>query len=461
MRSFVLVSLAAALAGPAAAAESPAVPAPAAPAPAPEEGPVLALGDVVALADRRNTDLVVLRERIEEANANLRQAWAALLPDGTASATYTRNSAEAAILFPDFTAGLTPTPDGGVAFNRFVKTELQPRDQWSAIAQVTAPLIAVPAWLGVANARDAATLSRQTLAQGRADILFGTAQAYYAAVAAERLVEVAKRQLEAARTQERVAKTRFELGETPKVALLRSGVDRAAAEGDVIRARNAAASATLALRTLAGIAGPFRLAPVPEVAAPDGDSAELVRAALAGRRDLAASRTAVDVATRTVKAAFWEFAPTLSANGQYRWTNVGGFTGEETSWLVGLTAAVTIFDGGGRLAGIAAARSRERQAEAQREGLRRRIVEETERALLDLESARANEWKARERAALARENAALAALQFEAGTATYLDVTDANAASFSADVAAVTEAFNVSTAALRLSRAIGELAPAS
>jgi outer membrane protein TolC len=463
MRSLLLVSLAAALAGPAAAAEPPApspAPAPAVPAPA-DEGPVLTLADVVARADRDNTDLVVLRERIEEANASLRQAWAALLPDATAAASYTRNSTEAQLLFPDFTAGLTPTPDGGLAFNRFVKTEIQPRNQWSAVAQINAPLIVVPAWLGVASARDAETQARQNLAQGRADVLFGVAQAYYSAVSTERLVEVALRQLDAAKTQERIAKTRYDLGQTPKIAFLRSGVDRAAAEGDLIRARNAAASAQLALRTLAGIAGPFRLAPAPDVAAPAGDAAELVRAALAGRRDLAASRTAVDLATRAVKSAFWDFAPTVSANGQYRWNNAAGFTGEETSWLVGLTAAVTLFDGGGRLAAISAARSRERQAEAQREGLRRRIVEETERALLDLETARANEWKAKERATLARQSANLAALQFEAGTATYLDVTDANAASFAADVAAVTEALNVSTASLRLSRAIGALAPAS
>lgn len=430
-----------------------------APPAADAEGPILSLPDVIALADRRNTDLISLRETIEQANANLRQAWATLLPDATASATYTRNSAEASLVMPDFTGGFTMAPDGSFGFNRFIESEIQPRDQWSAVAQLTMPLVVVPAWLGVANADDGLDQARLTLAQGRADLLFGTAQTYYAAVTAERLVEVARRQLEAAEQQEKVAKVRYDLGETTKVAFLSSGVDRAAAEGDVIRAENAAASAKLALRTLAGIEGPFHLAPAPEVAAPEGASEDLVHAALEGRKDLAAARTGADIASRAVKAAFWQFAPTLSATGQYRWTNVGGFTGEETSWLIGVTAAFTIFDGGGRLATVSAAKSQERQAEARREGLRRMIVEETERALLDLESARANERKARERAALARENAALAAVQFEAGTATYLDVTDANAASFAADVAAVTEAFNVSTAALRLSRAIGALAP--
>lgn len=441
MRSLVAFALAAAAAVPAAASEPPPAPEPL-PAAAAAEGPVLTLAEVVALADRRNTDLVVLRERIEEANANLRQAWAVLLPDATAAATYTRNQASEA----DF---------GGRTIS------LQPEEQWSAVAQITAPLIVVPAWLGVASARDAEELARQTAAQGRADLLFGTAQAYYAAVTAERLVEVATGQLDAAVQAERVAQIRWELGETPKMAFLAAGVERAAAEGDVIRARNAAASAKLALRTLAGIAGPFRLAPVPEVAAPEAAPADLVQTALARRRDLAASRLAVELAERSVKAAFWQFAPTVSANGQYRWTDVTGPFADPETWVVSLTAAFTLFDGGGRLAAVSAARSQERQAEARREGLRRRIVEETERALLDLETARANERKAREQAALARERATLAAVQFEAGAATYLEVTDANAASFAAEVAAVTESFNVSTAALRLSRAIGALVPAA
>jgi outer membrane protein TolC len=465
MSTLLLSLLAPAVAGTLAAVPPSPAPAPETPADAAADtpadaGPVLTLAEVIALADERNTDLTSLREQLEQANAGLRQAWATLLPNASLVGSYTRNSTEARLVMPDFTAGFTTTPEGGFNFNRFIEAEIQPTDQWAAVAQIDVPLIVVPAWLGVASAGDAVDLSEHTLAQGRADLLFATAQAYYAAATAQGLVEVAKQQLGAAQEAERVAKVRYELGETTKVAFLAASVDRAAAEGEVIRAENAAASARLAVRTLAGIEGPFRLAPVPEVTAPEGSADDLVRTALAERRDLAAARTGVDIASRAVRSAFWQFAPVVSATGQYRWSNVGGFTGEETTWLVGVTAAWTIFNGGGRLAAISSAYSQERQAEARREGLRRQIVEETERALLDLESARANAMKAREQAALARENAALAAVQFEAGTATYIDVTQANARSFAADQAAVIESFNVYTASLRLSRAIGALQPA-
>ena len=81
------------------------------------------------------------------------------------------------------------------------------------------------------------------------------------------------------------------------------------------------------------------------------------------------------------------------------------------------------------------------------------------RARLDLQSAEANQVKADEQVKLARESAQLVKNNFEAGVATYLEVTDANTSLSSAELSAVNEALNVRLARLALARAVGLFDP--
>src|SRR5690606_2740116 len=93
---------------------------------------------------------------------------------------------------------------------------------------------------------------------------------------------------------------------------------------------------------------------------------------------------------------------------------------------------------------------------AQALGLARKVSQEVQTALLDLETARANLVSAEEQVRLANESAELVQAQYDAGVATYLDVTDAYNARFVSQVAVVNNQLNVQVAALQLSRAIGK-----
>ncbi len=433
------------------------------PPPAPA-GPVITLPEVLDRAEEGSTDLAVLRERLEQAEIGIGRAWGAFQPQVSVAGSYTRNSVEAVLPMADPAAGYTsvplpspPAPPGSLALipNALIEVEIQPLHQWAAIAQVTQPILIMPAIVGIPSIGDTLEAAEKNLAHARTELVFGITQAYYATVATQRLVELSREQLRTATEQERVAKARYQAGELPKVGLLRTGVERARAEQDVRRAENGLAAAKLALATLAGLEQPFEVTPPPPVEAPAGAPEDLVLAAASARKDLQASNAALRVAERAVSVAWWKYAPVISANGQYRWTNVAGFTGEETSWLVSLTAAFTIWDGGSRWADVGEAHSKAREAAATREGLARRIAQEVKGSLLDLESAQANLLKAREQEKLALENVSLVQTQFAAGAATSLDVVDASTARYLAGFAVVAEELNVELASLKLSRAIG------
>jgi len=424
------------------------------------DAPVLTLEEAVRRAELPggSLDLEVLRQRFEQANVNVDRAWAALLPVVRATAAYTRNSVGAIVPFPNFEAGFSqqPGPDGSTLLipNEVMEIEVQPENMWTAQIQATMPILAMPAYYGIANAKQAVEATAKSLTFARNEVIFGLTQAYYGGVASKRLIEVSAAQLASAREQERVAQARFEVGEIPKVGYLRAAVQRASFEQNLVRAQNAYVSAKLAIAALIGTDEPFTVVAPPPVEPPTGSIESLVQAGLEGRQDLAAQRDAVEIAERAVKAAYWQFAPVLAANGTYTWTNFGGFTGENSTWAVTISAIFTIFDWS-RYADLDQAKSQLAQSRAERENLARTVVREVKTALLELESARANLLTAEEGARLAAESAELVRAQYEAGAATYLDVTDAAATQYAADVSVVTEQLNTQVAALRLARAIG------
>jgi outer membrane protein TolC len=332
---------------------------------------------------------------------------------------------------------------------------VQKKDQFGALVQASMPLLAMPAYYGIGAAKSGVEATHEQATFNRNELFLSISQAYYGAVASRRLIEVAYQQVQAQLEQERVSRVRFEVGEVPKVDWLRASVARSQAEKDLLRAKNAFVSTKLALQALTGVKERFDVLPPEEVQVPDGQVDDLVRTGLERRKDLQASRSQVELTDRLVKAAWWQFAPVLSTQGQLTWANVSGFTGSNLNWNVQLVASLNVFDGLRRYADLSDARSRRRQAEAARANLAREVTRDVKASLLDLETARSNLLQAKSQADLASESADLVLAQYEAGVATYLDVTDALSTRFAAEVSVVTEQLNVQVASLKLSRAIG------
>ncbi|MEK7705997.1 MAG: TolC family protein [Myxococcota bacterium] len=428
---------------------------------------VLTLPEVLARAETSCLDVTLLREKLVQAEASLGKAWSAVLPTIQGVGSYTRNSVASVIPFPDFRAGFGPSPNAPPDVNdlgslrvypmSLLNIEVQPQDQWVGTAQASMPLFIAPAYYAIAAARRAVDLTENSVAHAKDELFFGIAQLYYGSVATARVVELAERQLGGASESERVARSRYQAGELARIGFLRAGVERARAEQDLQRAKNAYATTTLALATLVGIDAPFSVEAPAAVVAPAGDEQKLIDQALASRTDLVASRLGTDVADRLLMATWWKFAPIIAVNGAYRWMNFSGFAGESRTWAVTVNAIWTLYDGGLRHDEIREARSRTREADTQRQKVERAVRQDVKASTLELESARANLTKAQEQNRLATEGAVLAGQLFAAGAATYLDVVDANNAAFAAGVAAVSEELNVQVASLKLAKAIGKL----
>lgn len=431
---------------------------------------LLTFDDAVREAQARSADLQAVRAKLDQARTIGWKAWSYHLPQVKAGASYTRNQSEAVIALPTGyhivdTGQPGPAPGQGTATtlqtgapNGVLEATLQKKHQLGAQVEATMPLIAPALWFGISAARHGEKQAENALESARREILFGVAQLYYGAVGLKYAVQITEKQLAVALGHEKDARVRFQAGTTPKVALLRAEIDRSKAELDLKSAQAGYDSMRTALSTFLDRKDTDYDVEVPAeqpVAASAGD----LEASAVLRPDVVAAREAVAVAEGGRGAVWSRYLPSVGAFARWQWANLGGFTGKQDSWAVGLGLSWTLFDGTLREAEIKENGARVAEAEAGLRAAEARAREDVKRGRLDLETALATRQKAKETVELARENHRLVEVNYKAGAATYLEVSDAQNQLTSAELANVTEDLKARLSALRLLKAAGRFDP--
>ncbi len=471
MTTFTAVALALSLGQAPSAPPRPAQAAQAQPAQTQAPASVITLDEALRVAAKDNLDLKAAAARLRQSNEASWKAWAGYLPQLSVSGAYTRNEFGASIQLPSGFAvrgrtGASDEPPAdpvglpGTDTNQFIvptgfqEATIQKLNQLAGQAELTQTIFSPQLMFGIRAAYAGEDVAKATVEGVRRDVLFGVAQAYYGVSALKRALEVSQQLLEIAQRQEKDARVRFQAGTIAKVGLLRAEIDRARAEQDLKRSRNAYESARLGLALLLNRNTDFDVTDPPEPTLPPNGS-ELEDAAVRDRPDVQAARSNVDVARQSRNSAAARYLPNVGAFGRYQLSNIGGFTGQNGQWLVGVQAQWQIFDGGRRESDIREGNARIDEAIASELSTEQKARNEVRQALLDLESARANAAKAKEQRDLAAENQRLVDVSYRAGAATAIEQADATAQLRNAEIGYTNEALGAQLAALRVLKVAG------
>ena len=278
------------------------------------------------------------------------------------------------------------------------------------------------------------------------------ASTYYSGVQLMELAKVAYRTAQNTRDHAIEAQARFEAGQIQRSASVRARVDALRADEEVRRATYSYASTKSQLAQLTGRHDTaFELEeprePPPEIR---GDLQEMMERALRDRAEMAA---------RLKTDAWAQFLPTLAFNATGRYNSQADFEGNQITWALTLALTLPLYDGGLRYVALKDADSHTREARAQERSQSARIEDELRRARLDLESARALRTQAEQTLVYARENERLVRAQFEAGTATQVEVSDAQSALFQSEATAIQQRLAVQLSALRVAKSVGAFDP--
>jgi outer membrane protein TolC len=302
---------------------------------------------------------------------------------------------------------------------------------------------------GLSSARSgmrAANLSHQAT---RSDVRLETKRRFYSVVKAMHLAGVSSQALRLARDDERRVRALFEVGSVSKSELLRAQVRTAQSQLDSILADHAVVTQRLSLaqqlslreRELGDVDSALTSAGGPAAL----DAAAVLEEARRQRPDLRAAEADVRAAELGLRSAHWARLPSVTLQGSFTPKSLSSSryyadsykpldslttTAFESKSLYSGRVAVNlnVFDGFATDSRVAAARSRMVLARQTRDALVRDLEGEVRQTLLNHQEAFERETLARRSLASASENLNLVQQKYNVGSATILDLIDAQVA---------------------------------
>ncbi|WP_224362311.1 TolC family protein [Hyalangium versicolor] len=365
------------------------------------------------------------------------------LPGLSARGTYTRNQYATEISLP-----LDPTaPPATIT--------ITPHNQLDATFTLSVPLVDLASFQRVSAARTSAEASAHQVDATALQVEANVVQGYYQLLANSALVEAAQRALEVARASLRLSEERFSAGSAPALE-----VDRAKAEVErqTQQLTSAQLQEALAVRSLQSATGL-----TPELTgspAPLGDDLheepplESFVPGDPALPQLAVAQANTRAAEKQARAQRLTLIPSLSASVTERLTNAAGFSGRSSSyqamvnlnWSLDMTTFANIR---AQDAGVSAAQAREERTRRAAHDSIHRTWRQVQASLARSRSARAEQDASAHAADRAKD-------RYEVGSATQLELLQAQRDAFSAEVSRIQADADLANARLQLRIASGQ-----
>ena len=413
-----------------------------------------ALDGLVARALERNADIRLAAARIEEADANLREAGATFLPQVDLGAAGSRSGVS--------TSGAVPVPSSVPVIRNNVRLTASTAfelDFWGRLRRILEAVRAQA--LGTRYAKEVVALSLAGL----------TSQAYFSLRSLDMQIALTRETLAVREEYLVIVRSRAAGGIAPDLDVNQAVVARADAATQL---RELQRQRSLVEHQLGTLSGKLDLAlpqsatllalPVPPTPPPGLPSTLLER-----RPDVRQAEQQLVSANAQIGVARAAMLPTISLTGsdgaESRALSTLLDSGSNI-WSLGFGLALPVFDWGRLAARADAAQARAQQSLAGYQKAVETAFREVADGLTNLEQSTAAEEDLQARATAARNTLRLARARYEAGYSPYLEFLDAQRTINDAELAVVRNRQNRLSASVDLMKALGggwsaEISPAS
>jgi outer membrane protein TolC len=404
--------------------------------------PELSFDQAIALARKNNRTIRVDRAQLAAAQTATETAWSSLLPNISAQGKYTRNYTK--VEFPAGAFGPTP----------FL---LQPLNQWDGVVSGTLPLLAPAAWAALKSVDANVASAEANFEAQEAQLLVQVGDAFLVCAGDDELVEARESSLSVAQATLRDAQVRISAGTVTKVDVDRAQYEVVRAQQALLETQSSRATRYRTLATLLQTNHPFKVSTrFPTAAAPDPND---VKTALNLRPEFRALEQSAQSAEKESDARAWLWAPSISAFGNARRFNYDNFHLDRYSWAAGAELDWLLYDGGSRDAARHQANARAAAAREQAAMFGDRVRDDLINSSADLSVKEKAVQASQEALQLSSESLDLIRTQYTAGTATQLDLLQAQNAVVAARLAVVQARFDVAAADLALRYSAGTFPP--
>lgn len=289
------------------------------------------------------------------------------------------------------------------------------------------------------------------------EVLLDTTNSYYKVLQARNTVKLTKESVERLQAHLVNVQAQFSVGTVAKVDVLRSEVELADAEQEFIKAQNDYDLAVAKLNNVIGIPLETEISLKEELEyKPYTESLENCLAyALEHRPDIHAAKLNVAAADDAVKVAGADYLPKVYLNATNSWSGENFPGNDKSTWMVGASMNMNVFDSGITAGNVSKARSElYKQQEVERQ-LVLAVNLEVKSAYLNLREAEKRIGTAKVAVVKAEEDYKIAQVRYSAGVGTNIDVMDSQVALTKAKNNYVQALYSYNTSKASLDEAIG------
>lgn len=273
----------------------------------------------------------------------------------------------------------------------------------------------------------------------RLQVMMEVKKAYYGLQKGKALWRVTKESLALAKETLRFVQAQFEVGQVDKSYVLRWEAEVAGAEGAVAESENIYLQAMMNLARILGqpISDRFEVPDLAEkvdladlgLAQQAMEAGTEVPMLVESHPSLRAVNTAVEMAETENLGSYGSLLPNVNFSYTYNWrTNDTVMPDDETSWTLGISVEIPLFQGLGAVTGIGQTHRQEQSARMQVENFRHVFFQRAHAARLDLRAARLRVKAARKARQHTRANLQIVEQRSQLGMTTNLELLDAQLA---------------------------------
>jgi len=294
------------------------------------------------------------------------------------------------------------------------------------------------------------------LAASQLNVALATKTAYYQVLLANEFVNVFQERVAESQERLRVAEEAFKEGRIARYDLLRNQTDLAESQEQL---NNSLRDVDMALADLKNVLGApqsasYTLSGNLAIAPVNQNEAQLQAMALRQRPEVRAAQSRVLAAQSDVSVSRSAYKPQVYATAMGEGMATG--SGTDAGYMVGVTAALPVFDNGLRKSTVDEAQANLKQAQAQERDIILSVGKDVSTSLARLQAAEKNVDLAKAAVTQAEEDYRVIKLRYEAGKAINVEVLDALASLTRARTQYANALYNYDVASADLLRATGQ-----
>lgn len=415
----------------------------------------LGMNEAIDMAIKNNRQLEIARLAVETADAQVKEAYSSTLPTLTLNGRYTRNIQAQVFYFPGADGITRPIQIGS---DNSLQTDLTVNQVVYNQAAFDAP-----------NAAEAyASISRQQLRAGAADVVFGVKRAYYSALLAREALYVNESLLKNAEENWRNTQALHKSGLRAEFDALRAEVQAANQRPVVVQARDSYQQALDNLKLLLNMDPAVELElgeslAVPASSTGGGNVEPMIADALVllerYNAQLEALRLSADVNRQFIDLRKSDYLPTLSVFGTYQLQAQADKFSEldfQPTSYVGLNLSFNLFNGWKTSSQVEQARLDYETSKLQLAQAEQALKTQLQTTLRTVDFARQRIETGAMTIGQAERAYKIATTSYKAGTGTQLDIANADLAVAQSKLNQLSAVYDYSVALAELEQLLGE-----